>query len=273
MNLRHAFNDGFNAAWSKYAAPITHPVVQGSALLGGKNPAPQINQDTPPVAVKQLFNAQEQIATKQDPDRKIAGETLCTTCRKPKHYGPCSKPTRTPPAGVPLERRANFNAGLYGDNRDQGTSEGPSMSPHYTAGTVADSGGARARPGNPLAQARSTHQDFFRPSFQNQVADESTNVSGGLIKNQSFRAPSLRNWESLVAAYLKTASGIAWGPFEQRGPTVNPYEQFMVRRSPPVAQGPVGDQAITHAFDQIDCAVDSTNIEGGGPSGGPAVLG
>jgi hypothetical protein len=63
---------------------------------------------------------------------------------------------------------------------------------------------------------------------------------------------------------------------EQRGPSVNPYEERLTVKSPPVGWGDEGEQRINRAFDQIDCAADSTGIEDaskGQPSGGPAVLG
>ena len=63
---------------------------------------------------------------------------------------------------------------------------------------------------------------------------------------------------------------------EQRGPgpTSNPYEERRTVMSPPVGWGDEGPQRIERAFDQIDGAVDTTNIEDsskGQPAGGPAV--
>lgn len=62
---------------------------------------------------------------------------------------------------------------------------------------------------------------------------------------------------------------------EQRG-GVNPYEERLTIKSPPVGWGDEGPQRIERAFDQIDGATDTTGIEDaskGAPSGGPAVLG
>ncbi len=204
----------------------------------------------------------------QDASTKQAAAALCTSCRKDRHYGPCAKAESfqlDDDAAAKMHRRlmrmrerrqdlypkeANFNAGLYGEGDTQG--DAPSMSPHYTSGTTSDSGPARARPGKPEDQVRSTFQDFLRPSFANQMADQSSSAYGGLVK---------------------TCSGVNWGPYEKRGPTGDMYQQIQ-RPAPPVAQGYVGPQAVDHAFGQIDCAVDSTNIENaGGTSGGPAVLG
>lgn len=64
-------------------------------------------------------------------------------------------------------------------------------------------------------------------------------------------------------------------PGELRG-TVNPYEERLTVKSPPVGWGDEGSQRVERAFDQIDGAVDSTGIEDsdrGSPQGGPAVLG
>ena len=208
----------------------------------GQVPAASVERDVLP-----RFKIQERLASE-----------VCTTCRKPKHYGPCAKPERTPPEGRKL---SNFNSGLRGT--DQTGVESPSMSPNYTAGTVSDSGPARARPGNPADQARSAHQDFFRPMFQNQMADEWTNAYGALTKTNAY--------EDLI----KTCSGVNWGPWENRGPTRDPYSERIMRKSPPIGRGPVGDQAVAHAFGQLDSVVDSTCIESGAgaPQGGPAVLG
>jgi hypothetical protein len=79
----------------------------------------------------------------------------------------------------------------------------------------------------------------------------------------------------------KRAGWQMWGTdghsmHEQRGPSVNPYEERLTIKSPPLGWGDEGPQRIERAFDQIDGAVDSTGIEDaskGAPQGGPAVLG
>lgn len=62
---------------------------------------------------------------------------------------------------------------------------------------------------------------------------------------------------------------------EQRGPSVNPYEEQRTRLTPPVGFGDEGLQRINRAFGQIDHAADTANIGGGfgDPEPGPAVLG
>lgn len=62
---------------------------------------------------------------------------------------------------------------------------------------------------------------------------------------------------------------------EQRGPSVNPYEERLTIKSPPVGWGDEGEQRTRRAFDQIDGAVDTTSVGGGfgDPQSGPAVLG
>lgn len=254
MSLRAAYVAGWKAAAEKFTP---HPTVQRSTLLGGKGQAFDLSAmmaSTSPAQVAQTFTAHEQASTKQDVERKVAAD-ICTTCRKPKHYGPCKKPEKTAPAGAPL-KAADFNPGLYGDRRDTGTAvddEGPSMSPNYTAATSADSGGSRARPGNPQAQARTTFSDLTR-----------------------FRDPMIASeWQNAYGALTKTCASVNFGPFERRGPMTPAHEEMVLRKGPPVAQGYAGEQTINHAFGQVDNWADSTNIAGGAgtPGGGPAVLG
>jgi len=52
------------------------------------------------------------------------------------------------------------------------------------------------------------------------------------------------------------------GRIENRGPTVNPYEQAQPQfTSPPVGMGPIGSDAISKAFDQFKSEFDTTSIE------------
>ncbi len=107
--LELAYEDGQWDAFSHYklAAPRMHPTVQGSTLLSGLARAPtsagspQLQPPTSPDTLKKVFDIQEQGKTRLEPARKLAGDTLCTTCRRARHYGPCAKHRRTPPAGQP----------------------------------------------------------------------------------------------------------------------------------------------------------------------------
>jgi hypothetical protein len=107
--LEIAYEDGQWDALSRYklAAARMQPTVQGSTLLSGitRDPvsaqAPQLQPPTSPDTLKKVFDIQEQGKTRLEPARKLAGDALCTTCRRPRHYGPCAKPRRTPPAGQP----------------------------------------------------------------------------------------------------------------------------------------------------------------------------
>ena len=260
MSLRDVFTDGYGDALLRFkvAAPAPKTPASAPKVLGGKADPPPVTP-TPVLSPQDVTTAAAQRDVMQVPGgvKAKTAEDICTSCRKPKHYGPCAKPTRTPPEGTP-HKAADFNPGLRGGGDEQSNS--PSMSPNYASSTVADSGPARARPGNPEDQVRSTHQDFFRPSFQNQAANE---------------------WGNAYGALVKTCANVKWGGIERRGPTVDPYTEQMLAMSPPtsasppIARGYVGDQAIDHAFGQIDGAVDSTCIENGSgaPQGGPAALG
>lgn len=155
---------GQRAAKIAVAAP-THPTVKGSPLLGGNASSPvQVPPNpTTPATVKSVFDVHEQSKTRLEPLRKL-GADLCTTCRKTRHYGPCAKPTRTRPPGVPL-KRASFNYGMRGDEAVDST---PSTSSGYNTSVVQE------EPGSWLQTLMSTPSDttgrtFGRiaPSIQN----------------------------------------------------------------------------------------------------------
>ena len=107
--LEIIYEDGQWDALSHYklAAPRMHPTVQGSTLLSGlprdvtSAQAPQLQAPTSPDTLKKVFDIQEQGKTRLEPARKLAGDALCTTCRRPRHYGPCARLLRTAPAGQP----------------------------------------------------------------------------------------------------------------------------------------------------------------------------
>jgi hypothetical protein len=106
-----AYEDGQWDALSHYklATPTMHPTVQSSMLLSGfpRKPAsaqaPQLQPPTSPDTLRKVFDIQEQGKTRLEPASKLARDALCTTCRRPQHYGSCAKPDRTPPAGRALE--------------------------------------------------------------------------------------------------------------------------------------------------------------------------
>jgi hypothetical protein len=290
MTLESRYADGQLAALArlKLAFPAaTHPVVQQSATLQSQPTKPmsqqaqqQLGPPATPFNVSQLFSVHEQAETRNEPRRKLSAENMCTTCRKEKHYGSCARP-------IPI-KRADFNLGMRGD--DPSVGDPPSTSPHYHSATTADSALARARTGRPADEQAATYfADLFRHSGQVNLADEPGRMSGGLNK-VADAAARLRNsprWTLLEKMYRvsellpKVGGWQLWGTdghstHEQRGPSVNPYEERRVVNSPPIGFGDEGPQRIQRAFDQIDGAVDSTSIEDGSkgqPSGGPAVLG
>lgn len=57
----------------------------------------------------------------------------------------------------------------------------------------------------------------------------------------------------------------AHSQYEKRGPTVNPYEERVMVKSPPVAWGDEGSQRVSRAFNGVDNAADSTCIESVAP--------
>lgn len=267
--LRAAYENGRRDALArmKLATPApTHPTVKQSPVLSNA-PAKTLSADaqqrlrapTDPAAVKDVFNTQEQGRTRLEPLKKTA-ENICTTCRKPKHYGSCAKPARTRPDGVPL-KQAQFNIGLTGSDPSLIGNDGDSAtSPAYSSATTADSSLARARDGRPAdEQAATAFADLFRHLGITPVADQALNNTNGLDK--TALAPSMMGHSSA----------------EDRGPTPNVYEEmFPPQRAPIVGLGESTEDAITRAFSQVDNAADSTSLEGStgsSPSGGPAALG
>jgi hypothetical protein len=266
MTLETAYADGQLAAMRHYkmAWPTpTNPTVANSSVLQQKEPKQTAQSGMPPppttpFQLSQIFDAHEQGKTRTEPRRKLSAENLCTTCRKTKHYGPCNAPK-------PIPKAANFNPGMTGD--DPNVSNESGMSPHYHAATTADSSLARARDTQPAdVQAQTAFADLFRHQGINNLADEPGRMTGGLHKVARKR--------KLADFMLPGTAGHSM--HEQRGPTVNPYEERKTVMGPPVGWGDEGAQRIDRAFGQIDNAVDSTSIEDaskGAPSGGPAVLG
>lgn len=261
-----AWETGRRDAWRRFklAAPAaTNATVKSSPLLSGKasDPGPISPGALPPTdphTLKQVFNQHEQGRTRLEPPKKVAEEKelrLCGTCRKERHYGPCKKPPRTS-----MERLADFNLGLRGDDPQfvGHSQEGPSTSPHYHSAT-SDSALARARDGRPADETANTGFmgiDTLRGMLD--PASEPGRMYGGLVKQQS--------WSGVEGHSL----------YEHRGPSVNPYEERLTRKGPPVGFGDEGKQRIERAFDQVDGAVDSTGLEGATgslPADGPVVLG
>lgn len=286
MRLEAAFADGQMAALRhhKLAWPApTNPTVANSAVLRAREtPAtpPEAQQalqpPTTPQQLSQIFDAHEQGKTRTEPRRKLSAD-LCTTCRKEKHYGPCDAPRKIP------TKAADFNMGMRGD--DPSTGDNPSTSPHYHAATTADSSLARARDGRPAdEQAGSAFADLYRHLGISNAADEPGRMTGGLHKvadvERARRHALLFKMFGIDLSRPKRADWQLWGTdghstHEDRGPSPNPYEERLTRKSPPVGWGDEGEQRIKRTFDQIDGAVDTTNVGGGfgDPQPGPAVLG
>jgi len=175
--LELAFADGQVAGLARHKVAwmsATHPVVSESAVLkpsGSTEPkAPIPPAPTTPDTLKQTFNLHEQGETRVEPRRKLS-EELCTTCRKPKHYGPCKRPVAI--------KKSDFNLGLTANDAP---TENPSTSPHYHSAT-SDSALARARDARPAdEQAGTAFADLYRHLGISSAADEPGRMSGGLNK-------------------------------------------------------------------------------------------
>lgn len=267
--LEAAYADGQWDAFANYK--LAEPRVGAPAAASAPTKAPakaldlanQMNNSVPPDrALADVFNTQEQAVSRAAPMAKVgpqkSAEELCTTCRKPKHYGPCHKPQGTRPAGEP-HKTADFNFGMYGDDPSNG--DNPSTSPHYHAATSSISSLARAQEGRPAGeQAATSFADLFRHLGITSLSDDATSDH---LTSSSRKSASMPGGTTPLTQTI----------FEGRGSS-NPYEERPQLLSPPVAWGDEGKQRIQRAFDQIDGAVDSTCIEGNSaPSSGPAALG
>ena len=240
--LERAYADGQLVALRRHklAWPAaTSPVVQQSAILKSQ-PSPSRVPVPPPAstpqALSETFDRHEQDETRMEPRRKLSSDT-CGTCRKAKHYGPCSRP-------IPI-KKADFNFGMTADDAE---ADCPSTRPHYSSATTADSSLARARDGRPAdEQASSAFADLFRHLGVTSVADEPGRMTAGLDKVSGLIPPSAE----------------AHSLYERRGPS--PYEERVMTKSPPIAWGDEGAQRVERAFDGIDAATDSTCVESVAP--------
>jgi hypothetical protein len=151
-------------------------------------------------------------------------------------------------------KHSDFNPGMLGSDPVQGN--GPATSPNYQSAT-SSSALARAPEGRPAReQAATSFADLFRHQGINSMPDQSTQTSGALAKVSS-------DAHKLAAFMFPFKQGAT----EQRGPTVNPY----VERPPgPVPVVGNNDTGTGRAWKSFDNVVDSTCIDGNGPSGGPA---
>lgn len=224
----------------KLAMPRAHFSTSNSTLLSGATPKPALPAETmqalqaptSPDVVKDVFNVQEQGKTRSEPARKMAAD-ICTSCRREKHYGPCRKPMKTKPHGDSL-KKATF------DDPSHAYGVGPSTSAHYGSATSAVSSLARAPDGRPAdEQANTAFADLFRHQGISNVADEPGRMTGGLNK-------------------------VGFPSFEQRGPSVNPYEERLTRKSTPVGWGPEGPQQTERSFKSVDIGAntDASSIGG-----------
>jgi len=237
------FKLAFPAATNAVAKATLEPTSPNLSTTAQQNLASPLT----PQGLAATFNMNDSARTHASPPIKVA-EALCTTCRKPKHYGTCSKPARTRPDGEPIKR-----ADIGFDNEE----DAASTSPHYHSAT-SDSSLARAPSARPAdEQAATGFADLFRHMGITAPADEWSNASGALNKT----------------AYPLTAGTEGHSMWERRGPSVNPYEEQRTKLTPPVGWGDEGSQRIDRAFDQMDQTPDSSVVEGNSqPDSGPAAL-
>jgi hypothetical protein len=183
-----AYANGQWAALCKLAGfpEPTDPTVQNSAVLGENAPKPMSrsaknNLSAPqnPYDVSQLFSVHEQAKTRMEPRRKLSAETLCTTCRKDRHYGTCKSPVLIKKTAE--AKLSDFNPGMYGGDPRMGND--PSTSPHYHAATTADSSLARAPDTQPAdVQANTGFASLFLHGGIRNSSDEPGRMYGGLNK-------------------------------------------------------------------------------------------
>ena len=214
MTLELRYADGQLAALArlKLAFPAaTHPTVQDSATLQSQETKPvsqtaqeRMQAPSNPYDLSQLFDVHEQGKTRIEPRRKLSVE-MCTSCRREKHYGPCSAPKKIP------TKAADFNPGLTADDPSQG--DNPSTSANYHAATTADSSLARARDGRPADEQAGTYfADLFRHLGIQSAADEPGRMTGGLNKVAIMFPPAPRMGGGVMGA-LGGVAGAALIPY------------------------------------------------------------
>jgi len=259
MNLEIAYADGQLAAMARYKFGFKAiPTVANSAVSSATaKPAGAVDTGvqasrppTTPWELSNRFDAHESGETRAEPRRKLSAADICTTCRKPKHYGNCSKPRPIP------EKAANFNPGMHGSDSSQGNS--PSTSGGYHSAVSSVGSLSRAPEGRPAdEQAASGFADLFRHQGIRDCADQPGRMYGGL--NKTSRAHKLADF---------MLSGLR-GATEKRGPTVHPYHERPPGPVPVTGNNDTGTGRMWRSFDNV---TDSTCIDGGAgtPSGEPA---
>lgn len=256
--LELVYSNGQQAALALYklsAIGAANALVGNSTTLSNAAPkAPAVKgPPTTTQSVAAVDNIHEQGRSQGDVLAKIAGDK-CTTCRQPRHYGPCKKPYKTPPAGVP-HKTADFNMGLTGHDPMFTTDNGPSTSSNYHSAMSADSSMSRARDGRPAdEQAATGFADLYRHLGIESNADQSDQNTDGL----SRVASDLGYWA--VKHAMEPSTNIH-SMTENRGPTVNVYEeQKLPGHARPNLGGTEGPQAVDLAFGQIDHPADAGSI-------------
>jgi len=268
MSLEIPYADGQLGALTRYKigwpAP-TNPTVAGSAVLRAKaapttlppEAVQNMSPPTTPFSIARESGQNERQESQNEPLRKLSAD-ICTTCRKTKHYGACSQPRAIP------VKAADFNPGMHGSDPAQG--DNPSTSANYHSAVSSISSLGRSSDGRPSdEQAASGFADLFRHQGIRDSADQPGRMYGGLNKTSETRK---------LADFMLPGTE-THSMHEQRGPSVNPYEERRTRMSPPVGFGDEGKQRIDRMFRDLDNQVDTTNIGGGfgDPEPGPAALG
>jgi hypothetical protein len=180
VSLEIAYVDGQLAALVRYKLGLL-PAEKATPSSLSPEAMQAMQPPTTPQKLTEIFDAHEQGETRTDPRRKLSAENLCTTCRKAKHYGGCSRPRPIP------EKTSNFNPGMHGS--DPTSSDGPSTGPNYHSAVSSISSLARAQEGRPAdEQAASGFADLFRHQGIRNSADEPGRMYGGLNKTSGLPA-------------------------------------------------------------------------------------
>jgi len=231
MTLVKSYERGMIVGLSRFKVSVAlgglHPTAKTSPLLGGaaSEATKAMETSMKPGLTESAIDSLQQGAVAQP--RKLA-EELCTTCRRSKHYGACSRPVKTPPPG---KKMAGFNQGMYGDGRDSLSSKGDShLSPYYHSATVADSALSRARSTLPPGIQASSAFSQLANADDKYLANQSDQNTGGLAKVSGINAlPGMLRAVSAKPMTLldHMASGLsedqAWKAMS---------EQLMARRMP-----------------------------------------
>lgn len=254
QELKKQFNAGYSAALKKFGADPAFPLKNPPATLSQRNlQTPKTFSTAKPIQTTTPQNASSPVLNNNVPSNFVTQGAQRIVENIPSlealrmnslsHQG----------------KLGNFNPNMYGAKATDGK---PATSANYNSATVADSSLARAPQGRPAIEQANTSFRFLDHQLPDyQVADEWGNASGALNKVAIYEMMG-----SLFNKQLPAHPTMS-RPSENRGPTVNPYQEYTpaTRKSPPL--GGMGGYPMSRKdildkmFKDMDNQVDAGGVE------------